>query len=187
MNIYTKVIIDMRTGAVIESEGYEYNGPIAECKGGSSTNTVDKKYNRRMAALYERQQEMAEEYWGFYKKNYLPYEKQKIKQSRELMPTQTKLIKGFYKDAIKGVDADKHVSRNLATVEQQFAGSEAANARSMGRYGIDPSSGRGMAVSNQTAIEKAKAKSSAEGMTRQWAEDTNFERKQAAVGIGIEL
>lgn len=36
MKIYTCIEIDMETGATLHEESYEYIGPIAECKGGSS-------------------------------------------------------------------------------------------------------------------------------------------------------
>ena len=34
MKIYTKVVIDIETGKMLDEESYEYDGPIAECKGG---------------------------------------------------------------------------------------------------------------------------------------------------------
>jgi len=36
MKIYTKVVIDMATLEEVESESFEYSGPIVECKGGGS-------------------------------------------------------------------------------------------------------------------------------------------------------
>ena len=33
MRIHTRVVIDMASGAVLEEEGYDYDGPVAECKG----------------------------------------------------------------------------------------------------------------------------------------------------------
>lgn len=39
MKVITKVVIDIETGEVLEEESYEYEGPIAECKGGGSTVT----------------------------------------------------------------------------------------------------------------------------------------------------
>ena len=44
--IYTKIVIDMKTGKTLEREGRWYDGEIAECKGGgSSVNNVDYEYN----------------------------------------------------------------------------------------------------------------------------------------------
>lgn len=37
MHITTYEVIDMQTGEVLEHEGFEYFGPISECKGGSKT------------------------------------------------------------------------------------------------------------------------------------------------------
>jgi len=34
MKVYRKVVIDIETGQTISEDSYEYNGPIAECKGG---------------------------------------------------------------------------------------------------------------------------------------------------------
>jgi hypothetical protein len=44
MKVYEKIVIDMITGEVLEEVSYDYQGPIAECKGGgggSSSGTVD--------------------------------------------------------------------------------------------------------------------------------------------------
>lgn len=40
MKIYTKTVIDMASGEMLESESFDYTGPVAECKGGVSTTTV---------------------------------------------------------------------------------------------------------------------------------------------------
>lgn len=44
MKVYTKLVIDIETGKTIEEESFEYDGPIAECKGGGGghTTTVEK-------------------------------------------------------------------------------------------------------------------------------------------------
>lgn len=54
MRIYTKVVIHIETGNVLESESYDYNGPIAECKGGSSTkvNYVQSPEARQALSAY---------------------------------------------------------------------------------------------------------------------------------------
>ena len=36
MKLYTKVVIDIDSGDVVESESFEYNGPVAQCIGGGS-------------------------------------------------------------------------------------------------------------------------------------------------------
>lgn len=41
MRVYTRIVIDMATLAVIESDGYEYTGPIALCKGDSTASAEE--------------------------------------------------------------------------------------------------------------------------------------------------
>lgn len=66
MKIYNKIVIDIKTGAVIEEISFEYFGPIAETKGGGSVQTEDKEYNARMATISEEQQEMATQMYNHY-------------------------------------------------------------------------------------------------------------------------
>ena len=40
MKIYTKVVFDMDSMDVIESEHFNYDGLVAECKGGTTTQYV---------------------------------------------------------------------------------------------------------------------------------------------------
>lgn len=51
MKVYDKVVFSMDSLEVVEESFQEYDGEIAECKGGGSS--VDKAYNARMAALSE--------------------------------------------------------------------------------------------------------------------------------------
>lgn len=67
MRIYTKVVIAIDSGEILEESGYDYDGPVALCGGGSSGPTYDKEYNKRMANLYENEFAMAQEYSNFWK------------------------------------------------------------------------------------------------------------------------
>lgn len=68
MKIYTRIVMDMTTMQVEEAESYEYQGGVAECKGGGGGgDSVDKEYNRSMANIAESQQGMAEEMFNLYK------------------------------------------------------------------------------------------------------------------------
>ncbi len=68
MKIYNKLVYDLKTDNIIEEDSSEYKGPVIHCKGGGGTTTsVDEAYNRRMAAIAEAQQAMAEEYFNYYK------------------------------------------------------------------------------------------------------------------------
>lgn len=78
MRIYTKVVIDMKTGNVIRGDMFEYEGPVAQCGGGGSksSGTVDKAYNRGMLELSKEQQSWAEEMFNMFKYGvtYNPYQ-----------------------------------------------------------------------------------------------------------------
>ena len=76
MRVHTRVVFDMRSGAILEDEWFEYSGPLAECKGGggSTVNSVDYAYNDRMATLSEEQQKWAREYFQMWQQHYKPYE-----------------------------------------------------------------------------------------------------------------
>ena len=68
MIIYSKIVMCIATGEVTEKECYEYDGPVAECKGGSSsTVTVDYAFNARMASLAEKNQVYADEMFEVFK------------------------------------------------------------------------------------------------------------------------
>jgi len=77
MRIYTKVVIDIKTGNVIRADTFEYAGPIARCggSGGGGSDAVDKSYNRGMLALSQEQQSWAREMFNMFKYgvNYDPY------------------------------------------------------------------------------------------------------------------
>ena len=91
MKIYTRVVIDMADGSVLEEDSFEHHGDVALCKGSSSTTTVDKEYNRRMASIAERQQGMAEEYFQYWQQYQQPYEKAQIDANMQLLPKEAML------------------------------------------------------------------------------------------------
>lgn len=77
MKVFTKIVIDMEKGSVIETEceWAEYNGPVALCKGGAEPE-VDKKYNAGMLAISNKQQAIADEMFNYFKHgvSYNPYD-----------------------------------------------------------------------------------------------------------------
>lgn len=94
MKIYTEVVMDIETGAIKSSKSFDYDGPIAECKGGGTSTTTntsvpDYAYNARMATVAEKQQAQADEYMAFWRKSYKPMEQEMIAANRELIPRQT--------------------------------------------------------------------------------------------------
>jgi len=93
MKVYTKLVIDIASGEIEHEESYDYDGPVALCKGGGGGDAVDEEYNARMATIYESQQGMAEEYFDFWKSDYQPMERKQIAANSELIPYQADLMK----------------------------------------------------------------------------------------------
>ena len=101
--IHTKLVIDMRTGNVLEDEAYWYDGPVAECKGGGSsstnsttniTNVVDEEYNRRLAEIQERAQDLSDKYYSFWEKTSAPLEAAQAQIKLEQTPLEGEVSKG---------------------------------------------------------------------------------------------
>jgi hypothetical protein len=89
MKIYSKVEWD-RDGTVLVEESFEYEGEVALRKGGgSTTTTVDKDFNRRMASIYEEQQDWAGEYMDFWRTEQKGLDSAKIKAQQDILPYQT--------------------------------------------------------------------------------------------------
>jgi len=237
MKVFSRIVIDIETGKVEESESFEYNGPVAECKGGgessTTTTTIDYAYNARMATLAEQQQAMANEYFKFWEQSYKPMEQAQIAANTSLigvqteaerakseleketatsqlglLPQQTELagaqlglglqktaleseqtqarseelalakpvVSEYYKQALRGVDVGEKVGEAQATTAQAFKGTDAALARTMGRYGITPSSDRAADLAQKKSIEQAKATGAAMTAAKTGAEEENYKR-----------
>ena len=89
MKIYNKLVLNIDTLEVLEEDSFEWNGDIAECKGGgtvTTTNVPDYEYNARMAKIAEKQQSMADAYFNYWKTTYLPYEKLMIEENKRILP-----------------------------------------------------------------------------------------------------
>lgn len=89
--IYSRIVIDMASGDVLEAQGKMYEGPLALCGGGSgggssTTNTVDYGYNARMASLSEEQQNWAREYFGVWQDYQKPYEIAQTQANMQMLP-----------------------------------------------------------------------------------------------------
>jgi hypothetical protein len=79
MKVYTRIVIDMRGNTTLEKECEwtdDYTGPVAECKGGGGGQEVDKAYNRGMLKISERQQDIADQMFNYFKHgvSYDPYD-----------------------------------------------------------------------------------------------------------------
>jgi len=93
MKIYTRIKMDIDTWEVLEEDSYEYTGQLmlALGGGGGGGDGIDEEYNRRMARIAERQQNMAEDYFGFWEEHQAPTEAMQQQAMRDLMPGETDL------------------------------------------------------------------------------------------------
>ena len=204
MRIHTKIVFDMRTGAILEDENYEYFGPVAECKGGgggSTVNSVDYEYNDRMATLSEEQQEWAREYFQMWQQYYKPYEiaqaqanmellpyetslyKQQLQSASQLLPQQTEAAKQFLTSALEGVDVNERMGLATADAASAWKDVEATTRRANGRMGVNPNSGRYQGILAALDTQKAAQMAGARTQARVGAEQENFERKKAAASF----
>jgi len=74
--------------------------------------------------------------------------------------------------------------RAMADVSKQFDNTSQQAQRQMGRMGVNPSSGRSMALTNQLGIAKASAMAGAGNKARQDLESVANERQKTAIGFG---
>jgi hypothetical protein len=198
MKVYKRIVIDMAKNAIMKEESFSYNGLVLKCKGGGSTTTVDKEYNKRMAAIAEAQQSMATEYFDYWKSDYKPYEQAVLASQTELLPLQTELAKqemGLAKQQMglmpkylekieKGVSAEEEMGAAKADVTQAYSGVEGEMRRAMGRMGVTPSSGRFASIQSQTARDKARDLAGAGTSARRYADEKQYERLRGLFSNG---
>ena len=123
--------------------------------GGGTTRVegeVDRAYNRRMAAIAERQQDMSEEMMGYYREYGLPYDRDLMQSQRRLLPYQ----EGYEQAALEtgqgrlGLEDDYITSLQAQGIPQQ-----AADAQSLflqdARDGVDVQGRMGLAQADVTA------------------------------------
>ena len=204
MKIYTKIVMDM-AGTVIEEESFQYDGPVAECKGGGSVDSVDEEYNARMATLSEEQQDWAREYFQMWQQDFKPYESAQVKANMEMLPLETSLYKTqleganqlaplqtaaakqFLEASAKGVDINERMALATADTAGAWKNVESEKARASARMGINPNSGRfqgiGAALDTQKAAQLAGTRTAA----RVGAEQENYSRLGAAAGFKADI
>lgn len=206
MKIYTRIVMDMASGSVLESLSYEHHGPISQCKGGggSEVNSVDYGYNARMATLSEEQQAWARDYFNMWQQHYKPYEiaqaqanmqvlpletevyKQQLNAARDLLPQQTAAAGKFLSSATQGVDVNERMGLAMSDAANAWKDVSATAARQNARMGVNPNSGRFQGVAAALDTQKAAQLAGARTQARVGAEQENYQRlKDAASFNGV--
>jgi hypothetical protein len=75
----------------------------------------------------------------------------------------------------------------MADVASQFDNTQQQSQRQLSRMGVNPSSGRQLALTNQLGIAKASASAGAASKARQDLESVANERQKTAIGFGANL
>lgn len=207
--MYERVLMDMDTMRVLEAEGYEYEGEVALCKGGSTTTTVqnevDKEYNARLAAIQEEAQRLSTEYFEFWKENSAPLEAAKAKAELENVDQQQKITQGlldiqegtlgttgelaqsYLKESLDGVHAKDWANR--AGIDQQTAASSAnaTLARNASRLGLNLNSGAFQSAMADQATKNAAALGAARTQGFRSAEQEKYNRLGQGLAGGLNL
>jgi hypothetical protein len=89
----------------------------------------------------------------------------------------------FYQQAGEGINVDERTNLARADVEAAYAGAESDMRRSASSMGLNPASKKYGAGLLDLARQKAAAKVGAASLARRQAEETNFSRLSAAMGL----
>lgn len=201
MNLTTRIVFDMTTGAVLEEERRTWDGPMAWCKGGGSstttvtnTSTPDYAYNARLAGVAERQQNLADTYFNWWQQKQAPVEEATLKSQAELLPLQTevskagleglKSVQGSFFKAVQPKSSLLASGQAATDVSRSLSGASAAMARDMSRLGINPASGATAAGMRDLALQGAAMKAGAANTARQQTEDMNLKKLTTGMQFG---
>ena len=162
MKIYTKVVIGMRSGEILEEESYEHDGDVALCKGG------DRGGNEIAETSQEiEMSKITQEEWNRFKTTYQPLMKEMAGEIQEIGEAEKNTVAGM-------------VGSGLTRSYNEAADQTAKNSF---RGGVDPSSGR-MSI-GMGDVGRGRAESMAQGMVKgvERVEDVKVAGLQNIVGM----
>lgn len=117
MKVTTKAVFDMKTGRLLHWEGYEYDGPVAMCGGGPSSE--QKAAAAAQANLASSQAATGKEMLGFFKDQYGKinnYATDRLNNGLPFLPALTDFNKGV--SARNAVGARASMLRSLGPVDK---------------------------------------------------------------------
>lgn len=120
MKVVTKCVIDMNTMETVSEESYEYDGPVAECKGGDGG--YDSAYNERIATLMEGADERTQALFNdYYNGAGRQYDRAVTSAGLELLPKQTELAGLQLDSAVELTPMQADLSRAQLGLDLQAA------------------------------------------------------------------
>ncbi|MGQ5522915.1 hypothetical protein ACUHMQ_06595 [Chitinimonas sp. PSY-7] len=211
MFITTYAVIDMASGAVLEQTGYDYDGPVAECKKGGKAPSPDPAigqaaienaklgkdwlaFSRQQWEAQQPRQAEIDQYSRQFADQQLADSKFNSERARELWSDYTTTFRPIEqqvaKEAMQYDSEGRQASESaasVASVGKQFDNAMAAQARLNGRMGVNPNSGRAGAVMNDMLLNRALATSAAETNTRRDLMKTGLMLRKDAASLGRGL
>lgn len=187
--IYTRVVIDMESMETVESEGFLYDGPVAECggggKGGGGTTTVtqqvDKEYNARIASVQEAFERMSEDYFKHWSETQAPLEAAQTGVDLRLLPYNEALQTGQLINQLNNLEAEGALAQETTAAQRYLLPlqTQLSGAKSQAIYGLLPS-----ATDNAA---KYLAKTSEGVNANEWAAQAGADVQIAAQGANDQL
>lgn len=159
MKIYTRLVIDMASSAVIEEDSIDYDGPIAQCKGGSGK-VKETEQEKELARI-------AGERWDRYQSVFKPLEGTLIKRLDVGTPE---------REQAAGL-------ANVATQKQFGAAQQQLETGLEGR-GVNPASGAGLAAVSGFGDQRAQAGGLSQTDTDQAMTDLQYQGLEHMIQMG---
>lgn len=125
-----------------------------------------------MRSAQEQQMQQAQDYYNYQTETFRPLE-------RGLVADATRFSTEGYRE--------QQAREAAAAAGRAFSATEAANQRAMASMGVNPNSGRALAMRNQTNLGLAAQRAGAMTGARQQAEQMGWARRMDATGLGRNL
>jgi len=160
MKIYSKIVFDMATMAVIHEVATDYHGDIALCKGGGSNEVKETSQEKALAEISMQQ-------WGEYQDRFRPFEDEWISDI-EKTPEDRAKISG----------------QVAAAVGNKFDANQAGIIKSSVGRGAAPGSGAFKAAMGQNALQRGAVASKGIAAATQAVDDQTYTGLQQAISMG---
>ncbi|MQM38772.1 hypothetical protein KBTX_02791 [wastewater metagenome] len=160
MKVYTKLVYDMTTGELLEEESFDYDGPVAEAKGGDPE-VKETEYEKELARI-------GEERWNRYQDVFAPVEE-------------------LYAQQVRTTDSDREQAQGVAgsAVQQQFQGALEKMAGGYGDRGINTSAGgAGTSAMDSLADDRAASQALATVDADQGMTDVHYQGLEDVIQMG---
>ncbi|WP_440997651.1 hypothetical protein [Arhodomonas sp. SL1] len=159
MKVYEKLVIDMTTGEVLEEVSYDYEGPVAACKGGGDAEVKETEDEKVLAQVGKQQ-------WERYKDVFAPLENQYMDRVRMGEPERAQA---------EGV-ANAAVQQNYSGQPDQITGQSIERGAGM--------EGAGVSALQSSALDRAATQAMTGVNAQQNVSDAHYEGLESVIQLG---